>query len=369
MKILQIIPSLGTGGAEKMVLSLASGVSDQDHEVIIVSLYAKNDTKMIYAPKASTLSIIYLNKKPGFDIAMVYKIFKIIREFKPSIIHTHLHTMKYVLPLTFLRSFAWVHTVHNVAQMEANHIDKKINYISFLRGAVPVAIADKVRNTIYEVYRIKNTPVILNGIDLHEHERVSLGRDEWRRREGFSESDVIITAVGRLYKQKNHRLLISSFKEVSEQFPQTRLMIVGEGELRSDLQDYCIEKGLKDKVKFLGNRNDVPAILNAIDIFTISSDWEGNPLSLMEAIAAGCPVVCTAVGGIPEVVDPSFGLLVTAGDESALTKALKDMVESKEKRILMAQAAKAYSHQFSSSKMIDNYLYLYKKLTSRKVAR
>jgi glycosyltransferase involved in cell wall biosynthesis len=137
---------------------------------------------------------------------------------------------------------------------------------------------------------------------------------------------------------------------------------VGTGELRADLERQADTLGLQEKVRLLGGRSDVPEILNTADVFVLSSDWEGSPLSVMEAMAAGKPVICTAVGGVPELVeDGRFGLLVPQRDAEALAKAMEYMLEDSGARRSMGRAsARRAIERFDLKVMTEAYEDLYR---------
>jgi glycosyltransferase involved in cell wall biosynthesis len=137
---------------------------------------------------------------------------------------------------------------------------------------------------------------------------------------------------------------------------------VGSGRLEPETKERADAFGLRDKVRFLGERADIPEILNAVDVLVLSSDWEGNPLSIMEAMAASTPVVSTAVGGVPELVeDGECGLLVPQGDAQALTKAMRYMLENPEARISMGSASARRAEEcFDVKVMTEAYEELYR---------
>jgi glycosyltransferase involved in cell wall biosynthesis len=143
--------------------------------------------------------------------------------------------------------------------------------------------------------------------------------------------------------------------------PRTHLLIVGHGELRHDLERHIDALGLWEQVHVLGVRSDVPRLLNAADVFVLSSDWEGSPLSVMEAMAAGTPVVSTAVGGVPELIEEGeSGLLVPPGDARALDGAMQYLLDNPDVRTSMgAASAKRAMEHFDLRVMTEAYEELY----------
>jgi glycosyltransferase involved in cell wall biosynthesis len=124
-------------------------------------------------------------------------------------------------------------------------------------------------------------------------------RDRWRAQNGFSAADLLFVCVARLYVQKNHKTLVEAFASGLATVAGAKLLLAGDGHLRNEVEAQVQALGLANRVHFLGRRDDIPELLAACDIFSLASLWEGNPLSVMEAMAAGLPCVVTAVGGVP----------------------------------------------------------------------
>jgi glycosyltransferase involved in cell wall biosynthesis len=182
------------------------------------------------------------------------------------------------------------------------------------------------------------------------------------KKEGFAVNDILFVCVAQLRAQKNPRLLLESFARGPASDPRARLLFVGGGELGEDLERQIRAMGLQGKVRLLGVRSDVPEVLNAADVFVLSSDWEGNPLSVMEAMTAGKPAICTAVGGVPELIDDGVdGMLVPRGDAKALSRAMGAMLENPRTRRTMGEAAaKKATERFGLQAMTEAYEDLYR---------
>jgi len=234
--------------------------------------------------------------------------------------------------------------------------------MAFRRGVIPVAIAREVAQGLRRIYGIDDFPLIPNGIPVDTFRRRAVDRETWRRAEGFAPADVLFVCVAGLRPVKNPVLLLEAFARVLASEPQAHLLLVGRGVLRPHLERQTDALGLRERVHLLGMRFDVPDILNAAEVFVLSSDWEGNPLSVMEAMAAGKPVISTAVGGVPELVeDQRCGLLVPPRDAKALTRAMQYMLENPESRSSMGEASarRAIEH-FDLRTMTKAYEDLYR---------
>ena len=163
--------------------------------------------------------------------------------------------------------------------------------------------------------------LIPNGIDFGEFPRAT-----GRARNGYE-----FVHVGRFFPEKDHALLIRAFREVNRAEPESRLTLVGDGPLRVAAERQVFSEGLGGKVRFLGARRDVPEILADRDCFILSSRWELHPITILEAMRAGLPVIASRVGGVPEtVVDGDTGLLVAPGSEAELVCAMRKLVQDPE---------------------------------------
>ena len=184
-------------------------------------------------------------------------------------------------------------------------------------------------------------------------------------------TDILFVCVAWLRPQKNPVLLLEAFRRGPASDPRAHLLLVGTGSLRSELERQIGASGLQERVHLLGTRADVPEILNAADVFVLSSDYEGNPLSVMEAMAAGKPVICTAVGGVPELVeDRGCGLLVPPRDPKALSEAMSHMLENPNARKSMGEkSARRAVERFDLRTMTEAYEDLYRSLIANDSSR
>ena len=177
----------------------------------------------------------------------------------------------------------------------------------------------------------------------------------------IDDDSLVIIHVGRFSPQKNHRLLIESFSRVLSKINNVKLVIVGDGDLRPEIEGIVNRNGLNNHIKFLGVRKDIADLLSASDIFVLSSDWEGLPLTVIEAMAAGKPVVATAVGGVPELIkDNVNGFLVQPKDPDSLAQALIKMAGDREaSREMGAMGRKMAREKFDIRIMAKAYENLY----------
>jgi len=288
----------------------------------------------------------HLNKRKGFDPRMFSLLGGVFREFQPDVVHTHMAVLRYVFPILLgNRIAAAVHTMHNLAKHETDAFGRLVHWFAFRNCVLPIGISREVSASVRRLYGVECKAVIPNCIPIEQDPQNMRGDTPFREHEGIGRDAVVFTCVARLEPQKNPLLLLKAFSRLSG--PSVHLVFLGDGSLREQLAAYAQSHHLSGRVHFLGKRDDVPSVLAASDVFVLASDWEGNPLAVMEAMAAGLPVIATEVGGIPELVrSGEHGLLVKAGDCAAL---------------LMARAARERAIQeFRVERMVQGYADLYR---------
>lgn len=194
--------------------------------------------------------------------------------------------------------------------------------------------------------------VIPNGIDLDAFAHRQAPEDNAARPR--------IITVANLRPEKGHDTLLAAAARVARVRPDAEWTIVGDGPLRKALEQDAAARGLDGRVRFLGERRDVPALLAASDIFVLPSRWEASPNALIEAMASGLPVVATRVGGIPELVDDgATGTLVNAGDDEAMSAAVLALLERAGRAAALGRAARASVERLSFDRMVERFAHLY----------
>ncbi len=189
----------------------------------------------------------------------------------------------------------------------------------------------------------EKTLTLYSGLDLAPFTHAPRGR--LRAELGLPDTALIITCLANLRRVKNQSLLLTAFAHLPETLP-AHLLLVGDGPCRADLEAQMRHLGLSGRVHFLGSRSDVPAILADTQLNALTSDWEGLPGAILEAMAAGCPVVATHVGGVPElVVEGETGLLIPPGDAPALAAALTRLLTNPDERWRLGQAGQARARE------------------------
>ena len=364
VRILQLIPGLPVGGAERMLLQLVTNLDRARYEVTVVSLH-RLGSAMERDFAAAGLEVVFLEKRLGFDPRMFWRVAGVLRRIRPDLVHTHRPVLQYALP-SLLGRFRTrtVHTVHNVAGREVTGRGSKLgHWLAIRAGIAPVAICQAVADSVLDVYGVPPRAVIPNGIPVAAFSAPRVRRGAWRAGLGLPDDAVIFTCVARLSAQKNVGALLQAFAGVRGG-GATRLLLCGDGEERRPLELEARRLGLGERVRFLGSRTDVPEVLGASDVFVLPSLYEGHPLSVMEAMAAGLPVIATAVGGVPEVVRAGeTGLLVQPGGVAALAAAMERLAgDAAERGRLGRRGAQVAAARFDVAHMAAAYDRLYQAL-------
>ena len=352
IRVLEVVATLKRAGAEHMVVTLVCGLDRSRFEAGVASLYDAFPNGFEPVLGACAIPVWHLGKRRGFDARIYRRLKELVDEFRPDIVHTHSYVMRYTLPLHVA---GMVHTVHNLALREVDLIGRVVHRIGFRRGVVPVAVANEIARDFRRVYR-REPLVIHNGIDTAAFRKTG-SRDAWRRANGFTDEDVLIVSVARLDPQKNPLRLVEAVAGLD----RVQLLLVGDGALCEALRARA-----GGNVHLLGLRSDVADILTSADVFALASDWEGHPVSVIEAMAAGLPVVATAVGGVPELVEDRIsGLLVEPGNVAGLRKALAELAADRDLRAQMGANGAVRAENFSSARMIEQYSRLFESVASQ----
>jgi glycosyltransferase involved in cell wall biosynthesis len=222
-----------------------------------------------------------------------------------------------------------------------------------------------VRKRHVPAHRVR---LIWNGAPLEEFAPVPAAAAAATRRDlGLPESAVVIGSIGRLNEQKGHRYLLDAAAVALPAVPAARVLIVGDGDLSGPLQEQARALGIAERVVFAGHRGDIPAVLGAVDVFCISSTYEGTPLTLFEAMAAGKAIVSTAVDGCREVIEDGVtGILVPPRDAATLALRLRELLTDKGRRETLARNALRASARYDIRRCVDAMQALYDEVLAEK---
>lgn len=352
MRIVQIMPEFGLAGAETMCENLTYELIKLGHNVTVVSMYDYHSAITERLEK-SGVDVRYLGKKSGFDFSMISKIKKVLISTKADAVHTHRYCAQYAAPAAILAGVKHrVHTVHNIASKENLRAARKLNNFFFRHCAViPVALSPEIQRTVIDEYGIsyKQVPIIFNGIDLSK----CMVKTDYGINGKFK-----ILHIGRFSEQKNHIGLLKAFEQFNKENPDSVLQLIGDGELKPEIEKYVLEHKLSDCVEFLGVRSDIYPFLQKADMFILPSNYEGIPMTLIEAMGSAVPIVAAAVGGVCDMLDNESALLVS-GNTEEISNAIKELYLDADLRKSLGKAAFKKSKLFSSEIMAKKYLNVY----------
>jgi glycosyltransferase involved in cell wall biosynthesis len=365
IRVVHIVPLLSPGGAERVAVHIARGLNRQRYEPVVISLSGRVGCDLDHMLEVAGIEVRYLGKRPGFDYRLYRRVHSALKEYEPDVIHTHLHVFRYTLPsMLLMKHISVVHTVHNLAEREIEPRARLIQRYALTHGVKPIAVAEEVATSLKRLYGIRNCQVISNCIPTGVYANPQIPRKEWRAKAGFKDTDVLFVCVARFAPQKNHALLLKAFAEGPASDPRAHLVLVGEGDLRAGLEEQAMKLELAGKAHFLGLRSDIPEVLGAMDVFVLSSDYEGNPLSVLEAMASGLPIVSTAAGGVPNLLENGKeGFLVPPGDLQGLAKSMNSLLKYRAGRESMGAAAASHAREnFDVSHLVRSYEQVYEDL-------
>lgn len=352
MTIVQVMPEFGLAGAETMCENLTYELVKLGHKVTVISLFDYHSAITERLENAG-VDIRYLGKKRGLDLSMIRKIKRVLKETKADVIHTHRYCAEYAVPAAILAGVKHrVHTVHTIAEKENGKKARKLNKFFFKHcHVVPVALSELIRDSIVREYKLSKDkiPVIFNGIDLSR----CIPKTEYSVNGNFK-----ILHIGRFSEEKNHIGLVRAFKLFHDKHIDSELWLIGDGEKKGEIEKYVEDNGLISSVKFLGLQSNVYGYLHDSDIFTLPSNYEGIPMTLIEAMGTGLPIVATAVGGVPDMLDEESALLINVND-SAIAAAYEKYYLNKELRICHGVNVVGLSKRFSSWEMASRYCEFY----------
>lgn len=355
MRVIQIMPDFGVAGAEIMCENLVYELQKRKVEVSVVSFYNYHSVITERIEEAG-IKIYYLSKKPGPDLSIFYKLLKIFRVEKPDVIHTHRYAIQYAVPAAIIVNIKTkIHTVHNIADKENGKLTRKLIKI-FLKkyGVIPVALSKEIQKTIEKEYGLvpKQVPIVFNGIDLKR----CIVKNSYD-----IEGDFKILHIGRFSDQKNHMGLLEAYFEFQKSYKNTTLYLIGDGEKKQQIIDFIIENHIEEKVKLLGIKDNVYPFLNQADVFVLPSNYEGVPMSLIEAMGTGLPIIATKVGGIMDMLEDHKNALLIENNKISIVNALYCLANNQELRETIGNNAIQRAKVFSAEHMAEAYEGIYRK--------
>ena len=367
IKILHLITKYM--GDNSLLNSMVLGPDPERFETKVCYVSGMPDGKNKLDSRGKT---IYLAKKPkpktlSFDITS--SVAKVIREEKPEILHCHRYKATAwgviaCISLTDIRIISHVHGMNRTRTLRT----RLINWLLLKHTSLIIGVSESVRKDILTTnwgLSPEKVVTVWNGIDIAPIDAVSLNRKLARSKMGVSENEFVFGSVGRLVKTKGHEYLLKAFSEIRKKSPDAKVVIIGDGPLRRDLEEQARQLGITQNTVFAGFRSDVAELLPGFDVFVLPSIAEGLSLALLEAMASKLPVIASDVGGIPEVFgDKDIGRLIPSKDIAALGNAMLEIcsLDQKSKMLLGENARKRIESEFNIDFMCKKLVGLYESL-------
>lgn len=358
MKVMMFIPHLNLGGAEKFAVDLSCRLRTDGHQVALVCTDFRGETPLYEQTVQNDVE--FYDVSNSSIIERTKSIRKLIFSWKPDVVHLNLHTLTHVILAGVLgRVKVKIFTFHTVASNAADgsKLRKFVYRYGFRQlNIVPVGISDFITKSIVDEYGLKESKVhcVHNGVDIERFV------PDMNQKSKTSSSVVELISVGRFYEVKNHKLMIDAFEAVHREFPDTVLRLLGDGDLFETTKDYVTGKSLEDCIIFEGNRQNVVEYLQKADIYVNSSDYEGMPLSVLEAMGCGLPVSATKAGGVVDVVEEGInGYLCDTGDVHGMVLSMERLIKDTEIRRTMGLASLEIVKRWSFENCLKGYLRLY----------
>jgi glycosyltransferase involved in cell wall biosynthesis len=367
--------SLDVGGLERIVLSLVRSGRERGHRVSVVCV--ERPGKLAAEAESAGATIVSLDKPPGRLQGYIRRAEQVLTALKPDILHTHQIGATWYLGQA-ARSLAGppvLHTEHGNEFARSTSWWKNLKVRLFLRQTARFVekfccVSHEIARGVKRWRTIPNwkVEVVPNGI------RTELDTDlpspaEVRSELGIPDGARVLGTVGRLAEVKRQDLLLRAVFKLRKTFPDLQLILVGDGPERQKLATLAGELRVAERVHFVGYQARPEQYLRIMDVFALTSRSEGFPVSLLEAWVAGVPVVCSAVGGIPDVVTPEEdGLLFPSEDQTELVAALGRLLGDGDLRSRLGKAGnRGVKERYSLERMADVYEARYRDLLSLRI--
>lgn len=362
-RVLQIIDTLGVGGTELGLARIVERTKEQfDHTVLCIrdggATAAQLNDKLV--------PVLALHKPPGTQWTLPLRIAGICRRVRPHIVHTrNWGTTDAVIGARLARVPVLIHGEHGFGIGDVTGAHRHRRWLRRILSAGIdrfVAVSEHLRNLLIDEIGIPPAKVTLirSGIDLTRF-RPRPTCPALRQRLGFAPDDFVIGSVGRLDPVKNYPALIDALATVTTSLPGARLVLAGGGPDEERLRQILTSAGLQEQINLLGHQDNIPELLNIMDVFVLPSLAEGTCNAILEAMAAALPVIATRVAGNPELVlDGRTGWLVPPRDADALADRIHFYASNPEVRRQHGHAGRAHVQaHYSAEQMTSAYADLY----------
>jgi glycosyltransferase involved in cell wall biosynthesis len=356
LKVLHTIESASLGGAERLALGIALGMEGRGYQPVFA---VPGEGWLAKTLKRREIEFFPLPARESLDLGFLRWLIKLLRREKIDLVHAHMMAMNLYGSLAARRAhIPCVATLHGrLYDLEKPRRRMVYKFVS-RQASCLVTVAEELKQALVGEVGIdpRKIMTVPNGVDIPPLHSLAGPLDV--------NTGAIVVTVGSLKEVKGQRYLIQAFAGVHKEFPRARLLIVGDGPCRQQLEELCFSLGLEGVVSLLGTRDDVSEIIAGANVFVFPSLSEGQSLSLMEAMGAGLPVIATSVGGNVEIVRPGeTGLLVPPRSPGQLAAAINTLLHNPKTAYRMGQAGRKRAElEFSREAMLNRYQELYNNL-------
>lgn len=359
IRIVFCITELDVGGAERALVTLATGLDREQFSPTVICLGP--EAALCVPLREAGIEVYCLNAKSVFNVGILFRLIGLLRKLKPDILQTFLfHANILGRVAGWFAGVKHVFSGIRVAEKRSRwylRIDRWTNFLVTGNVCVSQAVADF---TIREGgIRKEKICVIPNGVDIERFDNAT--PLDLTAELGIPDNATVIVFVGRLDPQKGIRVLMETIPTILREFPSAHFLFVGEGGERPWLEQQIAQLDVGSRIHLIGFREDIPAILKAADLLVLPSLWEGMPNVLLESMAAALPVVVTDVEGVSELLgDGEFGVVVSPDDVKHLEAGIRTLLNSPEQCADLSESS--YLHvkeNFTTISTKKNYAELY----------
>ncbi len=376
IRVLELIDDASVGGGPIHVLLLASCL---DRRAFDVTIACESRGYLVDEAVKRGIRALPIEMGNRLRARTLKSVVRLLGDFEFDILHTHGGTAGFWgrvgsalagKPLVRIHTYHGMHYLNEYTQpftaWGKTLLERSL--LKWTHRAICVCESDYRKGLDAGIVTEEKGVVIPCGIPLSKYQQHAQ-RDRLRAEFGVDDSTIVFGHVGRLHAQKGQRYLLDAFRTVTAEHPHAALWIIGEGELRGELMGFARDLGVESAATFLGARTDIPEILSAVDVFVLPSLWEGQPLSVLEAMAAGKPIIASRVDGIREIlVDGVNALLVPAANAEQLAEAMMRVIQNRELATRLSTAAReTLPETFSAETMAIRIGDLYQKIYYNRV--
>ncbi len=360
LRVLFLIESLGRGGAERLLLTTVEKLDRARFNPEVACLRGPHDL----VPELDALSTPFHDLRfagPASMVTTSLRLRALLGRRSIDVLHTHLFFANVVGRLAARRPVRLVSTLHNPDYTYEDNGTLRFKARKLLdrlsrawTGGMLLAVSDAVRDDFREHFGWSDIQVIYNYMDVEgfRGRLDAIDRTVARTELGVAPTDVVVLHVGRFHRQKGHDVLLRAFADASSVRPELRLVLAGQGALEAEMRELARSLDINERVRFVGSVPDPARLYACADIFAFPSRFEAFGLALLEAMAAGLPIIATDAGGIPEVTGTA-ARLVPIDDEGALAQELEVLAADPALRRREGSIAAARAEEFDAARWID----------------